>query len=156
MDSYNAILQFLLHGLPHQPIPPKCQVIRLLFIVMHQGIQSLLFHGASVILIIPTVDSQIFKKHGKNIGENIDSFANKAFCSETLLTHNVLIPFHLPFNFRIYENGSLLIDKSNAEDEGQYLCKAQNGVGEGISKLAEVTINGKGQKIKVRCSRVYQ
>ena len=61
---------------------------------------------------------------------------------------------HFPFNFRIYENGSLLIDKSNAEDEGQYLCKAQNGVGEGISKLAEVTINGKTQKIKFRCSRV--
>ena len=59
---------------------------------------------------------------------------------------------HFTFNFRIYENGSLLIDKSNAEDEGQYLCKAQNGVGEGISKLAEVTINGKSKKIKVRCS----
>ena len=78
-DFHNSILQFLLHGLPHQPILPKCWVIRLLFIVMHQGIQSLLFHGASVILIIPTVDSQIFKKHGKNIGENIDRFVNKAF-----------------------------------------------------------------------------
>ena len=64
--------------------------------------------------------------------------------------------WHFIFNFRIYENGSLLIDKSNAEDEGQYLCKAQNGVGEGISKLAEVTINGKRQKIKVRCNRVTQ
>ena len=61
---------------------------------------------------------------------------------------------HFPFDFRIYENGSLLIEESNAEDEGQYLCKAQNGVGEGISKLAEVTINGKRQKIKVRCNRV--
>ena len=61
---------------------------------------------------------------------------------------------HFHFDFRIYANGSLLIDKSNAEDEGQYLCKAQNGVGEGISKLAEVTINGKTQKIKVRCSRI--
>ena len=60
---------------------------------------------------------------------------------------------HFPLNFRTYENGSLLIDKSNAEDEGQYLCKAQNGVGEGISKLAEVTINGKSQKLQVRCSR---
>ena len=65
-----------------------------------------------------------------------------------------LFQSHFTFNFRIYENGSLLIDKSNAEDEGQYLCKAQNGVGEGISKLAEVTINGKSQKIKIRCSRV--
>ena len=61
---------------------------------------------------------------------------------------------HFHFDFRIYANGSLLIDKSNAEDEGQYLCKARNGVGEGISKLAEVTINGKSEKIKVRCSRV--
>ena len=74
--------------------------------------------------------------------------------TKTLLNYNVLILFHFPFNFRIYENGSLLIDKSNAEDEGQYLCKAQNGVGEGISKLAEVTINGKRQKIKIRCNRV--
>ena len=65
-----------------------------------------------------------------------------------LLTYYAFMPFHFPFNFRIYENGSLLIEKSNAEDEGQYLCKAQNGVGEGISKLAEVTINGKSQKIK--------
>ena len=63
-----------------------------------------------------------------------------------LLPYDVLMPFYLPFNFRIYENGSLLIEKSNAEDEGQYLCKAQNGVGEGISKLAEVTINGKSRK----------
>ena len=62
--------------------------------------------------------------------------------------------WHFIFNFRIYENGSLLIEKSKAEDEGQYLCKVQNGVGEGISKLAEVTINGKSPKIKVRCSRV--
>ena len=41
------------------------------------------------------------------------------------------------------ENGTLIIEKSVAEDEGQYLCQAQNGVGEGISKLAEVIINGK-------------
>ena len=41
------------------------------------------------------------------------------------------------------ENGTLIIKKSVAEDEGQYLCQAQNGVGEGISKLAEVIINGK-------------
>ena len=35
-----------------------------------------------------------------------------------------------------------MVNKSKATDEGQYLCKAQNGVGEGISKLAEVTVNG--------------
>ena len=81
---HNTFLQFLPHGSPHQPILPKCWVIRLLFIVMHQGIQSLLFHGASVILIIPTVDSQIFKKHGKNIGENINSFNKKDFCSDVV------------------------------------------------------------------------
>ena len=43
----------------------------------------------------------------------------------------------------ILKNGTLIIDKSVAKDEGQYLCQARNGVGEGISKLAEVTINGK-------------
>ena len=50
--------------------------------------------------------------------------------------------FHI-FYFRILRNGTLVINKSKAKDEGQYLCKAQNGVGEGISKLAEVTVNGK-------------
>ena len=45
--------------------------------------------------------------------------------------------------FSLLDNGTLVIEKSNANDEGQYLCKARNGVGDGISKLAEVTINGK-------------
>jgi hypothetical protein len=39
-------------------------------------------------------------------------------------------------------NGTLLIEKSEAENEGRYLCKAENGVGEPISKLAKVDING--------------
>ena len=43
----------------------------------------------------------------------------------------------------VLRNGTLMINKSIAKDEGQYLCQAKNGVGEGISKLAEVTINGK-------------
>ena len=45
-------------------------------------------------------------------------------------------------NRRILGNGTLMILKSRAEDEGQYLCKADNGVGGGISKLAQVTVNG--------------
>ena len=44
-----------------------------------------------------------------------------------------------------------MIKKSKAKDEGQYLCKAQNGVGEGISKLAEVTVNG---KYRIRLLRI--
>ena len=51
--------------------------------------------------------------------------------------------FHHFTFISILGNGTLVINKSKATDEGQYLCKAKNGVGEGISKLAEVVINGK-------------
>ncbi len=39
-------------------------------------------------------------------------------------------------------NGTLLMEKSVAANEGRYLCRAENGVGEAISKLAQVNING--------------
>ena len=50
-------------------------------------------------------------------------------------------------NYRILGNGTLLLIKSSREDGGQYLCKVDNGVGGGISKLAQVTINGKPKQI---------
>ena len=56
----------------------------------------------------------------------------------------------------ILRNGTLIIDKSVAKDEGQYLCQARNGVGEGISKLAEVTINGKNYIKYLSNQIIYQ
>lgn len=38
-----------------------------------------------------------------------------------------------------------MLSDATAENEGKYLCKADNGVGEPVSKLAELTINGKTQ-----------
>ena len=48
---------------------------------------------------------------------------------------------HLVF-FRVFPNGTLSISAATADNEGNYLCKADNGVGEAISKLAHVGING--------------
>ena len=42
----------------------------------------------------------------------------------------------------MYPNGTLSISAATADNEGNYLCKADNGVGEAISKLAHVGING--------------
>ena len=43
------------------------------------------------------------------------------------------------------ENGTLWIEKSESFHEGHYLCKADNGVvhGSSLSKLAEISVNGK-------------
>lgn len=64
---------------------------------------------------------------------------------DTFISHSQQCSYcvKMLFYFSILSNGTLVINKSKAKDEGQYLCKAKNGVGEGISKLAEVTINGK-------------
>jgi hypothetical protein len=42
------------------------------------------------------------------------------------------------------ENGTLVIEKSSADHEGHYLCKADNGVAHGssLSKLADIKVNG--------------
>ena len=53
------------------------------------------------------------------------------------LNHSVDAP-----HFRVYPNGTLSISAATADNEGNYLCKADNGVGEAISKLAHVGING--------------
>ena len=45
-------------------------------------------------------------------------------------------------HFRVFPNGTLSISAATADNEGNYLCKADNGVGEAISKLAHVGING--------------
>ncbi|XP_064112208.1 cell adhesion molecule Dscam2-like isoform X2 [Macrobrachium nipponense] len=57
----------------------------------------------------------------------------------------------------VASNGSLLIIGARAEDEGQYLCEASNGVGGGLSALIKLTVNapprfdpGLQQKVSVR------
>ena len=55
------------------------------------------------------------------------------------------------FHFRVMANGTLLIEKSSANDEGHYLCKADNGVAHGstLSKLAEIKVNGNNSLFKL-------
>ena len=43
---------------------------------------------------------------------------------------------------RVSNNGTLVIASATANDEGSYLCKVNNGVGDGISKLISVEVNG--------------
>ncbi|XP_042236936.1 Down syndrome cell adhesion molecule-like protein Dscam2 [Homarus americanus] len=41
----------------------------------------------------------------------------------------------------VASNGSLVVVGARAEDEGQYLCEASNGVGGGLSALVKLTVN---------------
>jgi len=43
---------------------------------------------------------------------------------------------------RILANGTLILWNLAASDEGGYLCKASNGVGEPVSKIAEILVDG--------------
>ena len=40
------------------------------------------------------------------------------------------------------ENGSLTINDVTPDDEGAYLCQANNGVGSGLSKLVQLKVHG--------------
>lgn len=44
--------------------------------------------------------------------------------------------------FQFYSNGTLWIESALPYDEGQYLCKAENGVGSPLSKTIKVDVNG--------------
>lgn len=44
-------------------------------------------------------------------------------------------------NHNIYENGSLAITKVSTNDGGEYLCSATNGIGSGISRVIQLTVN---------------
>lgn len=44
---------------------------------------------------------------------------------------------------RVFENGTLFIGQATASHEGTFLCKADNGIGQPISKLASLNVNGK-------------
>ena len=45
------------------------------------------------------------------------------------------------------ENGSLTIKDVSEDDEGVYLCQANNGVGTGLSKVVTLKVNGKDRKL---------
>ena len=40
-------------------------------------------------------------------------------------------------------NGSLFVERAQKEDEGYFLCHADNGVGGGLSKVIYLTVHGK-------------
>ena len=44
-------------------------------------------------------------------------------------------------------NGTLYISKTAEEDEGKFICEADNGVNEPIGKMVNLKINGKLKKI---------
>ncbi|XP_046991954.1 Down syndrome cell adhesion molecule-like protein Dscam2 [Schistocerca americana] len=48
---------------------------------------------------------------------------------------------HTPPHVKLWENGTLSIQAASSDDEGFYLCRADNGIGDGISKNVQVSIN---------------
>lgn len=42
----------------------------------------------------------------------------------------------------VQANGSLLLESVRQDDQGQYLCEASNGIGEGLSSVITLTVNG--------------
>lgn len=43
---------------------------------------------------------------------------------------------------RLLSNGTLLLHKVKKEMSGKYLCETNNGIGPGLSKVVEVTVQG--------------
>ena len=46
-------------------------------------------------------------------------------------------------NYRLLMNGTLYISKTAEEDEGKFICEADNGVNEPNGKLVALKVNGK-------------
>jgi len=44
---------------------------------------------------------------------------------------------------QLLNNGSLLIERAQITDGGQYLCEASNGIGVGLSTVVTLTVHGK-------------
>lgn len=42
-----------------------------------------------------------------------------------------------------WENGTLAVGRAERHHEGRYLCEANNGVGAGLSKVVDLSVNGK-------------
>lgn len=39
-------------------------------------------------------------------------------------------------------NGSLWLESVGSQDEGQYICRATNGIGSGLGKVIYLDVNG--------------
>ncbi|XP_049806913.1 Down syndrome cell adhesion molecule homolog [Schistocerca nitens] len=50
---------------------------------------------------------------------------------------------HLMKNYKMMQNGSLIIYDTHPEDSGYYLCQVSNGIGVGLSKVIYLTVHGK-------------
>ena len=44
---------------------------------------------------------------------------------------------------KVIENGTLFSERVRKQDSGVYLCQAQNGVGQAISKSIQLDVRGK-------------
>lgn len=51
--------------------------------------------------------------------------------------------FRLDLQFSVLVNGSLSIAPAAHHHEGQYKCRAENGIGRGLSKVITISVNGK-------------
>ncbi|XP_046989028.1 Down syndrome cell adhesion molecule-like protein Dscam2 [Schistocerca americana] len=49
---------------------------------------------------------------------------------------------HLMENYKIMQNGSLVVYNTRPEDSGYYMCQASNGVGVALSKVIYLTVHG--------------
>lgn len=50
---------------------------------------------------------------------------------------------NLDLQYSVLSNGSLSIAPAANHHEGQYMCRADNGIGRGLSKIITVSVNGK-------------
>ena len=50
-------------------------------------------------------------------------------------------------NYRLLMNGTLFISKASENDEGKFICEADNGVNEPIGKMVTLKINGKKNQL---------
>lgn len=44
--------------------------------------------------------------------------------------------------YHVFPNGTLLIRSAMEEDDGPYLCRADNNIGHGISKIVSLKVHG--------------
>lgn len=47
-------------------------------------------------------------------------------------------------------NGSLWFEAVTSEDEGNYLCRATNGIGSGLGKVIYVAVKGKNNSLSTK------
>lgn len=50
---------------------------------------------------------------------------------------------NMDLQYAVLSNGSLSISPAAHHHEGQYMCRAENGIGRGLSKIITVSVNGK-------------